>query len=182
MCFYVQPGRRVVIFFLFFFFFSGWSANKEGDMQVLGWTIVLLCQWILRQVSLFVCLFLIITRKKKCICNHRDVRVLRLEEHTHICLSDGPFPRYPSGERVSLLLRITYYNLEILWFPGLFQQNLRSLHHIFCRLELNLKLFRLYRQTASGLNSWLNCALPSPSRVRVFASKCAYFCCLNVSP
>lgn len=42
---YVQPRTGVV------FRPPGVVRFKEGVMQVLGWTIVLLCQWILRKVS-----------------------------------------------------------------------------------------------------------------------------------
>lgn len=38
-------------FFNFFFFVVGVVCHTEGDMQLLGWTVVLLCQWILRKVS-----------------------------------------------------------------------------------------------------------------------------------
>lgn len=50
-CVFICSAGETCSFF-FLFFFPGVIRYKEGDMQVLGWTIVLLCQWILRKVSL----------------------------------------------------------------------------------------------------------------------------------
>lgn len=48
--FNVLPGTRVVFFFIIIIII-GSGRHKKGDMQLLGWTVVLLCQWILRKVS-----------------------------------------------------------------------------------------------------------------------------------
>lgn len=50
--FNVLPGTGVVFLSLFsFFFLVGVVCHKEGEMQLLGWTVVLLFQWIPRKVS-----------------------------------------------------------------------------------------------------------------------------------
>lgn len=84
--FNVLPGTSVVLVFL-----GGVEVvcHKEGDMQLLGWTVVLLCQWILRKVSFSA------PQKNKnwFLIAQRCVRLVRLEtniRHVHLipeCIS-----------------------------------------------------------------------------------------------